>query len=226
MGVLVGYLDTILVPFSLLLTVGYHAYLWYTFKTKPSRTTINVGIESHRRTWFSDIKKLGDGKKGMLAVQSLRNSQMVIILTASIAIIFNISLAALTNNAYNASHVFNLELFGSISGATFALKFGSASVLLLSSFMCSSMAVAYLIDAVFLINASVEFTYAGHTKKVLETGNTLALIGNRLLCIAFPMVLWMFGPVPVAVSSVALVWWFYELDFAAKITDFQKKRPI
>lgn len=59
MGVVVyGYLDAILVPLSLLLTVGYHAYLWYTFKTKPYRTTINVGIDSHRRTWFSDIKEV------------------------------------------------------------------------------------------------------------------------------------------------------------------------
>lgn len=155
----------------------------------------------------------------MLAVQSLRNSQMVTILTAAIAIIFNVSLAALTNNAYNARHLFNFELFGSVSGAIFALKFASASVLLLFSFMCNSMAVAYLIDAVFLINASAEFSYAGYTKKMLETGNTLALIGNRLLCIAFPMLLWMFGPLPMAVSSLALVWWFYELDFLPKVTN-------
>lgn len=158
-----------------------------------------------------------------MAVQTLRNSQMLIILTASIAIIFNISLAALTNNAYNATRgPSNFELVGLVSGRTFALKYGMASVLLLFSFFCSSMAVVFLIDVAFLIDVSVEISCV-HIKRMLERGNTLALIGNRLLCMTFPILLWMFGPVPVAVSSVALVWWFYELDFAGKITDFHKE---
>lgn len=163
-----------------------------------------------------------DGKKGMVAVQTLRNSQMVIIFTASIAIIFNVSLAAMTNNAYNATHgLFNFEFFGLVSGPTFALKYGTASVLLLFSFVCSSLAVGFLMDVIFLIDVSVEIPRA-HAKKMLERGNALALVGNRLLCMALPMLLWMFGPLAVAVSSVALLWWFYELDFAGKIMEFRE----
>lgn len=55
MGGLVVYLDTILVPFSLFLTAGYHVYLWLNFKKKPFSTTIGIN-EIKRRAWFRDIQ--------------------------------------------------------------------------------------------------------------------------------------------------------------------------
>ncbi|XVE80737.1 hypothetical protein DITRI_Ditri15bG0004300 [Diplodiscus trichospermus] len=211
------YLDTVLIPFCLFLTLGYHAYLWQNVKQKPSTTQIGLD-KLRRKTWFLDIKQ-GDDKKGMLAVQSLRNTLMATILTASIAILINLSLAALTNNTYNASHLFDTKIFGSQSGRIYALKYGSASLLLLVSFLCSSMALGYLIDANFLINACAAddqlSSNPSYTQNIFEQGFDLALIGNRVLCITFPMLLWMFGPLPVALSSVALVWGLYEFDFAA-----------
>ncbi|XVF65953.1 hypothetical protein PTKIN_Ptkin09bG0292300 [Pterospermum kingtungense] len=213
---LILYLDTVLIPLSLFLILGYHAYLWQSFKQKPSTT--KIGLQKlTRKTWFLDIKQ-GDDKNGMLAVQSLRNTLMTTILTASIAILVNLSLAALTNNTYNASHLFNnTEIFGSQSGRIYALKYGLASLFLLVSFLCSSMALGYLIDANFLINASGDHEQfssdPAYTQNIFERGFGLAFMGNRMLCIAFPMLLWMFGPLPVALSSAALVWGLYELDF-------------
>ncbi|CAL9003030.1 unnamed protein product [Prunus brigantina] len=209
------YLDTILVTLSLFLLISYHAYLWRTFKTKPSHTTI--GIDSiRRRIWFLEIKE-GDGLKDMLAVQSLRNTQMGAIFTTSIAIAFSLALAALTNNAYNARHLLiESPLFGSQSGRMFALKYGFASVILLFSSLCSSMATVFFIDTIFLINASAEFSSSGITQTLFERGYMLALIGHRLLCISFPLMLWLFGPVPVALSSLALVWWLSEIDYVGK----------
>ncbi|KAL4291552.1 hypothetical protein GQ457_14G002090 [Hibiscus cannabinus] len=215
------YLDTVLIPFSLFLTLGYHAYLWKTFKQRPSSTTI--GLEKLRRkAWFRDIKQ-GDDKKGMLAVQSLRNTLMVTILAASIAILVNLALAAVTNNTYNASHLLiNSKIFGSQSDRMYAMKYGSASLFLLVSFLCSSMSVGFLIDANFLINAvSVDdddrFSYDpySYTQTIFERGFGLAFVGNRVLCVTFPMLLWMFGPCPVALSSAALVWGLYEFDFVS-----------
>ena len=153
----------------------------------------------------------------MLAVQSIRNTQMVSIFNASIAILLNTALAALTNNFYNASIFLNSAFYGSKSSEIFALKYGSASFLLLSSFFCSSLALAFFMDANFLITA-LSFEYSAsfrYSKKVLERGNLLALIGNRLLWVSFPLLLWMIGPLPVIFSSVAMVWWLYELDFAS-----------
>ncbi|KAJ6739718.1 hypothetical protein OIU74_004475 [Salix koriyanagi] len=213
MGAIV-YLDTILVTSSFFLVAGYHAYLWHSFKNKPSQTT--DGIEALRRkTWFVQLKE-GDAKTGTLAVQSLRNAQMTTILTATIAIIINIALAALTNNTYQASHLLSgSSFFGSQSGRLYVLKFGSASLSLLVSFLCSSMGLAFLIDANFLINASSrEFSSSPtYTQTVFERGFMLGLVGNRVLCVTFPLVMWIFGPVPVALSSVALVRVLHGFDF-------------
>ncbi|GFY82435.1 transmembrane protein, putative [Actinidia rufa] len=131
----------------------------------------------------------------MLVVQSLRNTLLGTILSATIAIIIVLAVGALTNNSYNATHLITNYFFGSV-------------------------AVGCFVDANFLINATSaddELPSTAHTGRVLERGFSLAVVGNRLLCIAFPLLLWLLGPVPVALSSVALVWGLYELDFACKL---------
>lgn len=161
----------------------------------------------------------GGDKNDMLVVQSLRNSQMVAILNASFAILLNTALAALTNNSFKGRYLLNTPFLGSKSGKMFVQKYGLASFLFLFSFFCSSQALALFMDANFLINASsAEFSSSEYAEIALERGFLLALIGNRLLLITFPFLLWIFGPLPAVLSSVALVWWLYELDFPGKIT--------
>lgn len=168
-------------------------------------------------------------KMGMLAVQSLRNTLMATTLTASITILVVISLAALINNAYSATHIFSSAIFGSQSTRIFALKYGSAALALSISFLCSSMAIAFLIDANFLINAAGDHeecsSCPGHIRSIFEKGFVLALISNRMLCITFPMLLWLLGPIPVCLSSMALVWGLYGLDFAGKLAKTNKQTP-
>ncbi|KAK9290202.1 hypothetical protein L1049_008368 [Liquidambar formosana] len=185
-------LDAILVPLSLFVTIGYHAYLWHSFKNKPSLTTF--GIDTLRRkVWFLDMKK-GDGRKGTASVQTLRNTLMGTILNATMAITIFVMLAALTNNTYNAGHLFTNAFFGSQSDVMFALKCGSASISLIVSFFCSSMAIGYLIEASFLINTeSDEVSSTGHTQLIFERGFLLSLVGNRALFITFPLLFWMLG---------------------------------
>lgn len=166
----------------------------------------------------------GDNKKGMLAVQSLRNTLMASVFTATITILITVALAALTNSAYKATHLFSNPIFGSQSGWMFPLKFGSASLLLLVSFLCSSMSIGYLIDATFLINSCCEFSSPGYTQIIFERGFMLALIGNRVFCITFPLLLWMLGPVLVVLSSGALVWGLYEFDFSRNFSEAPKQR--
>ncbi|KAL6132938.1 hypothetical protein ACLB2K_065175 [Fragaria x ananassa] len=202
----VVYLDTILVPISLFLTVGYHGFLWRSFKNKPSHTTIGINMLK-RRAWFQEIKGGDEDKMGMLAIQSLRNILMETTLTASITILIVVSLAALVNNAYSATHIFSSAIFGSQSTRIFALKYGSAALALSISFLCSSMAMAFLIDANFLINATGdhEFTSSEHTRSIFEKGFVLALVSSRMLCITFPVLLWMLGPILTASITILIV---------------------
>ena len=55
MGSAIEYLDSFLVPFSLLTMVGYHAYLWHHLTVSPRLT--NIGVHSiHRREWFFQLQ--------------------------------------------------------------------------------------------------------------------------------------------------------------------------
>ncbi|XP_050379412.1 uncharacterized protein LOC126796711 [Argentina anserina] len=166
-----------------------------------------------RRICFLDIVQ-GEGNMALLAVQNLRNTQMVATSTASIALICSLALAALTNNAYNANHIFvKTAFFGEQSRKMFALKYGLAYFPLLFSLLCSSLAIGFMIDAIFLLNTSTEFSSSDIILLLYERGYLLAQIGKRLLSISFVLLLWLFGPVPVAFSSVALVWWLKDSDF-------------
>ncbi|KAF5750733.1 hypothetical protein HS088_TW03G01072 [Tripterygium wilfordii] len=224
MGV-IGYLDSVLAPLSLFLMIGYHTYVWQYFKHRQSQTTI--GIDAIRRkSWFSHLEiEQATDKMGMLAVQSLRNTLMGTILTATVSILISVALAALTSNSYTQKHLFSNPIFGSQSDKIYVLKFGSASIFVSLSFLCSSMAVGYLIDANFLINAFNELSSVEHTQMVFERGFLLATIGNRTLCVAFPLIIWLFGPVAMAVSAVALVWGLHGLDFAPKLVKRNVQKP-
>lgn len=213
----ISFLDTILVPLSLFITIGYHVYLWHHLKYKPSHTTIGMNMLK-RRSWLRELNQ-GSERKGTLVVQSLRNTLMETILTATITILITLAMAALTNNTFKASYLFTSAFFGSQTGKTIVLKYGSATIFLVASFLCSSMALGFLIDANFLVNALGEFsTNPRHTETIFERGFTLAFVGDRVLCMTFPLLFWMFGPIPVVVSSFALVWGLHERDFTEKLS--------
>lgn len=216
MGSAVDYLDSMLIPLSLLLMLGYHAYLWHHLNLNPRHTTI--GIHSLRRKkWLLQLQG-GDDKKGMLAIQSLRNTLMTTIFTGTVTILMTLALAALANNAYNSSaRLLTSPIFGSQSGRMMGLKYGSASVFLLGSFLCTSVSTGMLIDSNFLVLNSWDWMGAREmhmpTVQMLERGYGMAVAANRMLCLAFATSLWLLGPVPVVFASLALVWGLYHLDF-------------
>lgn len=49
--------DSVLVPLSVFIAVGYHVFLWNTFKHNPSRTSLGID-SSKRKSWFRDIKEV------------------------------------------------------------------------------------------------------------------------------------------------------------------------
>lgn len=151
----------------------------------------------------------------MLGVQSLRNSLMSAILSASTALALAISLAALANNAFNAHRLLSHAFFGSQAGPTVVLKYASAMIFLFFSFLANSLAVAFVVDACFLVGVveeDEEELLEKQAHRMLRRGYVLAVVGNRVLFASLPMLLWLFGPAAMALSSVALVVLFYELD--------------
>ncbi|MCL7035839.1 hypothetical protein MKW94_023617 [Papaver nudicaule] len=204
------YLDRILVPMSIIISIGYHVYLAYCFKNKPLVTTLGVNT-IRRRKWAQTIIEDPNEKTGTLVIQSLRNSQMGSILGASVTILIISSLAAITNNAYNASDLLNNSYFGSQSIKTILLKYCFEYSFLVFSFFCSSMAVVCFVQLNFLLHVA-EFS-PGYVQDMFERGCWFAFLGNRAFYVTVPLLLWIFGPVPMMLSTMALVWVLYQLDF-------------
>ncbi|KAF9594559.1 hypothetical protein IFM89_033529, partial [Coptis chinensis] len=222
------YLDTILVPLSLFLTLGYHGLLWHICKNKPHLRSIWIN-RIRKRLWVLSITERPDeivcltriinlllqdtnDKKLMLSLQSLRNTLMITILTATIAITLNICLAAFTNNTYKASHLLQDSYFGLQSSRILALKYASTSIFLLIGFLCSSMALGCLNDAHIL--AAVSRLPPGYVQGMMERGFLFSFIGHRMFYITLPLLLWLFGPIPMLLSSMAIVWVLYGIDLA------------
>uniref|UniRef100_A0A1D1YYF1 Protein MON2 n=1 Tax=Anthurium amnicola TaxID=1678845 RepID=A0A1D1YYF1_9ARAE len=210
-------MDLALVPLSLCLTAGYHAYVYRCFTTESHHHVASARISMLHRKWFQTVVK-EDSKKGMLGVQSLRNSLMSAILSASVAVVLNASLAALCNNAFSAGSLLRRyppALVGNPQAAPLlVLKYASASMLLLASFLCSSAAVGCMVEANFLVNVPGGLLFPGPAGALLERGWLLAAAGSRVLWVTLSLLLWVLGPVPMAMSSAAMLWVFYHLDFA------------
>lgn len=148
----------------------------------------------------------------MLGVQSLRNPLMGSILSATVSILINTALAALTNNAYRSRYLSEHRIFGSQGDRIILVKFAMVSFLLLTSFFFNSIAIGSIIEANFLINVSGEtFNYVA--ERLLKRGWFLGSVGNRVLFSAGPFLIWLFGPVPLALSSAVLIGFFYSVDF-------------
>ncbi|CAA6661882.1 unnamed protein product [Spirodela intermedia] len=190
------FLDLILVPLSISLTAGYHAYVYRSLSAGRRRPLAAVKIAVLRRAWFSTVVK-DDSKKGMLGVQSLRNSLMVAILSATMAIVLNTALAALCNNALKAAALLrHARAFGGQSGTLLVHKYAVASLMLMLSFLCSSAASGCMIEGGFQVN-----------------GVAAGSGGEPVLLVSASMLTWLLGSVPLVVSSAALVLMLYQIDF-------------
>ncbi|OAY79980.1 hypothetical protein ACMD2_04931 [Ananas comosus] len=160
-------LDIILVPLSFCLTACYHGYIWQS--SKAQNTTTSIGITMKRRArWVQSI------------LQSLRNLLMSTILSATVAMLVNTALAALANNTYNAFRLHSGGILGLQGGPMVVLKYASISLLLLISFLCSSMGVGFIIEGNFLLSAPADAVmFDGQVEKMIKRGWVLATGSNK-----------------------------------------------
>lgn len=98
-----------------------------------------------------------------------------------------------------------------------ALKYVTLLTVFLSSFFCHSLSIRFLNQANILINTPPDplaIVTPEYLNELLEKGCLLNTVRNRLLYAAFPLLLWIVGPVFVFLGSVTMVPVLYNLDFA------------
>ncbi|KAK9097707.1 hypothetical protein Syun_024752 [Stephania yunnanensis] len=210
------YMDLILVPLGILLSISYHAWLWHKVKTQPFSTIIGTNAAG-RRSWVESMMKDND-KKNILAVQSLRNAIMGSTLMATTSILLSTGLAAVLSSTYSVKKPVNDSIYGAHGEFMMSLKYVTLLLVFLFSFLSHSLSIRFVNQVNFLINTPINdpdvmsVVTPTYVSELLEKGFILNTVGNRIFYAAMPLLLWIFGPVLVFLCSATMVPIFYNLD--------------
>ncbi|RWV78880.1 hypothetical protein GW17_00060075 [Ensete ventricosum] len=163
-----------------------------------------------------DVSQDND-KKNILAVQSIRNAIMASSLMATTSILLCSGLAAVISSTYSIKKPLDDALFGAHGEFMVSLKYVTLLLIFLFAFLCYSLSIRFVNQVNFLINTPC----CGHDGSpvtpqyvcdLLEKGFFLNTVGNRLFYAALPLLLWIFGPVLVPLSSLTMIPILYNLD--------------
>ncbi|XP_076937252.1 uncharacterized protein LOC143604718, partial [Bidens hawaiensis] len=154
-------------------------------------------------------------KKHILAIQTFRNTLMGLTLMATTSIIWCCGLAAVISSSYSVKKPLNNAIYGAHGQYMVALKYVTLLVLFLSSFMCHSLSIRFVVQVNYLINCPEDSTIVTwmYVAELLEKSFTHSMIGNRIFYTALPIMLWNFGPVLVLLCTSTMVSVLYNLDF-------------
>ncbi|MQM18496.1 hypothetical protein Taro_051490 [Colocasia esculenta] len=225
-------IDLVLVPLGLLVLLTYHVWLVKRVRRHPTSTVMGVNA-INRRAWVHSMME-EPAKTGVLAVQSLRNNIMASTLMASTAIMLCSLIAVLMTNS--GGWPSRLEegrakmVVGDVSELGLTIKFFAILACFLLAFLFEVQSVRYYSHSSILINvpAAAAAPKAGQwtsrqprlitPEYVAETVNMASYfwsLGLRAFYFSFPLFLWIFGPIPMFLCSVVLVFLLYFLDLSS-----------
>ncbi|OEL32452.1 hypothetical protein BAE44_0006529 [Dichanthelium oligosanthes] len=217
-------LDYVLVPLGLAVMAGYHLWLLLRIRRRPETTVIGINA-INRRIWVRYIMEEPSGKHGVLAVQTLRNTIMASTVLASVAITLSSLVAALM--ASGAAHGLFAGSSGSGSGSTLVVgasgkpaltvKFFAVLVCFLVAFLLNVQSIRYYSHTGLLVNVPLAAhrrpaSAVGYVTGTLNRGFYFWSLGVRAYYFSCPVFLWLFGPIPMCASCVAMVAALYFLD--------------
>eukprot|EP00897_Mesotaenium_endlicherianum_P007425 jgi/Mesen1/6710/ME000344S05994 len=211
-------IDVAMVPLGATAMIGYHIWLFHRVRTRPLTTVIGVN-HLNRKAWVNSIMRDVD-KKNILAVQTLRNSIMASSLLATTAILLSSAIGAFVSSTSAATFKKSLNslVLGATEAAWTTAKFFSILICFLFAFLCHVQAIRYTNHVNFLITIPIGPNAPGLTPdyvaKVLAHGSNFYTIGTRGYYFAFPLLLWLFGPIPMFIASMLMVPVLYHLDMA------------
>lgn len=168
---------------------------------------------------------LQDASKGVLAVQTLRNNIMASTLLASTAIMLCSLIAILmTSKTGTSGDRSTLFIYGDKSAFGYSIKLFSILVCFLLAFFLNVQSVRYYSHSSILINVPYkklslnnDDSYnhrltAEYVWRTVNWGGYFWSLGLRAFYFSFPLFLWIFGPIPMFLSCLVLVFLLYFVD--------------
>lgn len=158
-------------------------------------------------------------KNGVLAVQTLRNSIMASTLLASTSITLSSIIGALVSSSTSGTkRPLQAFIYGETGGIITTLKYLCLLMCFLFAFVCHVQSIRYSSHASFLLSIPIGDNAPGLTPDyvndfIYRSQNFFSL-GLRGYYFSFPLLLWIFGPIPMFVCSLVMVVLLNTLDTA------------
>lgn len=195
---------------SLGLLVAYHLFLAVKLRGDPNYTFQAMMVES-RAAWTRAVM---EERKDVLAVQTLRNSTMAATFLASTAIFLITGVLTLSTQGDKLAATWQiLDAAGTATPDLWLVKMLVLLIDLFAAFFSFTMSIRFFHHVGYMINVPMNrgMTPALVTAQLNRAGR-FYWVGMRAYFLLVPMVLWLFGPLLLASSSVALVAVLFRLD--------------
>ncbi len=162
-------------------------------------------IETVRRRWVTCIL---EGKKEILAVQTLRNMLMATSFFASTAFFAAVGLLSFGMTAEELPSVFaRVNVLGSTDQTLFTAKLLFIAVILFATFFNFALTIRYYNHLGLVLNVPIdtEDDLPSRAAALLHRGGQHYSWGMRGFYTVIPVALWMFGPLWMALGTVLVL---------------------
>lgn len=214
---------------SALMLIAYHLFLRYKVKRNPAYTVQAVNVIA-RTAWVETVMK--DGRKDVLAVQTLRNSTMAATFLASTAVLLIIGVLTLSGQGDKLEGTWHaLNVMGALRSELWLAKVLMLLLDLFIAFFSFSMSIRVFNHVGYMINVPLNLEHGmispAHVALHLNRAGKFYSIGMRAYYFTVPLVFWLFGPHFMVLATVALIAVLYHLDRAPRILvkDYVNGRP-
>ncbi len=204
---------------SILLIAAYHLFLLRKVKKNPTYTVQAVN-KIARSAWVETI--MHDGKKDILAVQTLRNSTMAATFLASTSVLLIIGVLTLSEQGGRLEATWHaLNMVGAKHPELWMTKLICLLLDLFVAFFSFSMSIRVFNHVGYMINVPLGLKHKmitpAHVATHLNRAGRFYSIGMRAYYFLVPLVFWLFGPHFMLVSTIGLLLVLYRIDRAPKI---------
>jgi len=209
--------DLICFVLSAAALLAYQLYLNWRTRRDPASSAQDAMLQV-RAAWVESVMR---EQRDILAVQTLRNSTMAASFMASTAILLIIGVLSLSAQGERLSGTWHvLNFWGNVSAEVWLFKLLTMLFDLLFAFFAFSMSVRLYHHIGYSINVPMipqpEQTRVQRVVAQMNRAAAYYRIGMRAYYCIVPLLFWLFGPLQLLGSTVALIAFLYHLDRAPR----------
>lgn len=203
---------------SVSLFFSYYLYLNRRSRLKPDTCVYSLNAQI-REQWVKMVMQ--SDKKDILAIQTIRNSMMAANFMASTAVLLIISSLSLSEKVGEwAGQWYSDSVNHEMIAELWRIKLGLLLFDFSVAFFCFAMAVRFFNHVGYMINLppneSNSSLLAQQTSAYLNRAGIYYTRGTRTFFLSLPIIMWIFGPAFLMLTSLVLVSQLYLLDKVSK----------